>query len=167
MADKLIRDRIAALAAKRGVPLVTRRASLEEMPALLRAKLHEEVMEYLQDPCDEELADVAEVVVALSRYAPHRGPEIVQRAQRDKFHERGGFNEHVVLLVPGESASPPREEGDPRDACVKALREIVERRRRACAEAGARFEGSDGRYARADAAIRDLDAALGGGRERP
>lgn len=98
-AEKLIRDNVDHLAAKRGVKLRTRRATLEELPSLLRAKLKEEVEEYLENPCDEEWADIEEVLDALAKVSPHTGRRDAEAVRDQKRKERGGFIDNVVLIT--------------------------------------------------------------------
>jgi predicted house-cleaning noncanonical NTP pyrophosphatase (MazG superfamily) len=89
---KLIRDLVPQRAAERGDQLTTRVAEPAEMPGLLAAKLAEEVREYLDSGDPAELADVAEVVVALA--AVH-GIDL-EAARMRKLADRGGFARRLV-----------------------------------------------------------------------
>ena len=94
--DKLVRDRIPEIIVENnGIP-VTHTASGEEYRKRLLAKLKEETEEFTASPCEEELADILEVVGAL---CDHFGfsPEAVEALRRKKARERGGFSGGVVL----------------------------------------------------------------------
>ncbi|WP_230272938.1 nucleoside triphosphate pyrophosphohydrolase [Deinococcus sp. 6YEL10] len=82
---KLVRDRIPELFGGQ-----TRLLNGEEYRAALRAKLKEEVAEYLDSGDPEELADVLEVVRALA--ALHGlTPGDLEVLRRAKADARGGF----------------------------------------------------------------------------
>ncbi|MCQ1535569.1 phosphoribosyl-ATP pyrophosphohydrolase [Methanosarcina sp. KYL-1] len=66
----------------------------QEYLRYLIKKLQEEALEFTEDPCVEELADVREVIDALSGI---RGFEDVLRVQERKREERGGFSGRVLL----------------------------------------------------------------------
>jgi len=85
---KLVRDDVA-----RHVPDATISfgpVPREKLHDLLKAKLVEEVGEYLISPSLGELADIYEVVKALSAVIGHSEAD-VQYAALDKYRERGGF----------------------------------------------------------------------------
>ncbi|ALW89075.1 nucleoside triphosphate pyrophosphohydrolase [Deinococcus actinosclerus] len=82
---KLVRDRIPDLFSGQ-----TRTLTEGEYCAALRAKLEEEVAEYLDSGDAEELADVLEVLRALA--ALHGlSPEELEALRRAKADARGGF----------------------------------------------------------------------------
>lgn len=82
---KLVRDRIPELFGGQTRPL-----NGEDYRAALRAKLQEEVAEYLDSGEPEELADVLEVLRALA--ALHSlTPEDLEALRRAKADARGGF----------------------------------------------------------------------------
>ena len=65
--NKLVRDRIPEILTEKGLDFVVRPvASEEEYVAKLKEKLQEEVDEFLDNPCAEEMADIQEVLDALS-----------------------------------------------------------------------------------------------------
>jgi predicted house-cleaning noncanonical NTP pyrophosphatase (MazG superfamily) len=110
--NKLVRDRIPDIVRGTGGSVRAVRASPEEAEWLLRQKLVEEAFEVAEavgDEVVEELADLAETVLALCRHAGIE-PGEVERARRDKRAARGGFD-HVVYLQT-TSSTPP--EGDER-----------------------------------------------------
>jgi predicted house-cleaning noncanonical NTP pyrophosphatase (MazG superfamily) len=114
--DKLIRDGIPTMLARKGVRFCVRRARPDEIDRLLIAKLREEVDELSEAGPPEahldELADVYEVLLAV---AARRGltPEMLERARANKARRRGGFTSKTVLEWtedPAE-ASPEPDEG--------------------------------------------------------
>lgn len=97
--EKLVRDRIPELIGARGGQPVVRTASAEEHLELLRAKLREEVDEFLASANDpEELADVLEVVYALADRLGI-GQSGVERLRADKSARRGAFTAMLVLSI--------------------------------------------------------------------
>jgi predicted house-cleaning noncanonical NTP pyrophosphatase (MazG superfamily) len=92
---KLVRDKIPEIIRRNGAEPVFHIAAPEELPALLRAKLVEEVDEFLESSEPEELADVLEVVLALAQELGVQ-PEDLERLRRQKAAERGAFDERVV-----------------------------------------------------------------------
>lgn len=102
--EKLVRDGIPARLDAAGVRYEVRRATSEEMPALLIAKLQEEIGELLAATSDdealEEIADVFEVLAALA--SQHGADETQTLSRRAAKHEaRGGFDEGIVLSLDG------------------------------------------------------------------
>lgn len=98
--EKLVRDGIPARLDAAGVRYEVRRATSEEMPALLIAKLQEEIGELLAATTDdealEEIADVFEVLTALT--SQHGADETQTQSRRAAKREaRGGFDEGIVL----------------------------------------------------------------------
>ncbi len=104
--EKLIRDRIPALARSQGRALQVRTADSAEMARLLGLKLVEETHEVLQAVASEhreavldELADLQTVIETIgSRFG--LSPEVVQERARAKRAERGGFEQGLVLALP-------------------------------------------------------------------
>ena len=90
---KLVRDRIPLIAPSHRY----RRASREEMAALLADKVVEEALELRESPRLEELADVYEALRALAGALGYTW-EQVEEAARRKRAERGGFTEGWVML---------------------------------------------------------------------
>ena len=98
---KLVRDGIPALIAASGQSCVTRIMDNEEYIRELRAKLHEEMQEYLQEENDgqalEELADLLEVIRALA--LTHGGDsDVLEGIRAAKAESRGGFKDRILLL---------------------------------------------------------------------
>ncbi|QKW40482.1 nucleoside triphosphate pyrophosphohydrolase [Actinomadura sp. NAK00032] len=97
-AEKLVRDRIPEIIQASGGEPETRVAAAGEHVAWLRAKLLEEVGEYIASGDPDELADVLEVVHALA--ATHGiTPADLERHRSAKAAERGTFNDRLVLRL--------------------------------------------------------------------
>lgn len=62
--DKLVRDKIPEIIKSSGATSITHIASDEEYQQKLKAKLQEEMNEFLEDSNKEELADILEVIYA-------------------------------------------------------------------------------------------------------
>lgn len=93
---KLVRDRIPDLIRRKGGEVRTRRLTDEEFAAALGRKLVEEAQEFAATPTAEELADVLEVVHALTKVT---GPSLqgVEAVRRAKAAERGAFDDRLLL----------------------------------------------------------------------
>jgi predicted house-cleaning noncanonical NTP pyrophosphatase (MazG superfamily) len=92
---KLVRDKIPQIIRDTGAEPVTRVADAEEYRDLLRAKLVEEVDEFLASDDPNELADVLEVLLAL---AGDLGVDRdhLEKLRTAKAFERGGFADRIV-----------------------------------------------------------------------
>lgn len=94
--DKLVRDRIPEIIKNTGAVPITHIASDEEYQQKLKAKLQEEVDEFLKDSNEEELADILEVIYALCDwYKIDR--DRLELLQKDKAEKRGGFKDKIIL----------------------------------------------------------------------
>lgn len=96
--EKLVRDRIPELMQENGKMPIFRVASPKERSALLLAKLHEEVLELVNDPSIEELADVMEVVEAL-RIELGIDHDELRNVRNSKAERRGSFRKGIVLKI--------------------------------------------------------------------
>lgn len=94
--NKLVRDKIPEVIERSGKKFDIHIASKEEYAALLEEKLKEEVNEYLEDKNLEELADVMEVLFGLANMLGYSEEELLKKRQ-EKFEDRGGFKEAIVL----------------------------------------------------------------------
>lgn len=94
--QKLVRDRIPEIIRKGGNECRTRILSQEEYLACLEQKLSEELNEYLQSGQLEELADLLEVMKALT-LAKGSSWETLEAIRREKEERRGGFREKILL----------------------------------------------------------------------
>ncbi len=95
---KLVRDRIPEIIRADGLEPEVYVAEPAEYRARLRAKLAEEVAEYMEaddTEAPEELADVLEVAFAL---AADLGVDAAQleKIRESKAEQRGGFSERIV-----------------------------------------------------------------------
>lgn len=94
--NKLVRDKIPEIIEADGKSCEVVIASKGEMGELLEKKLMEEVNEYIEDKNLEELADVMEVLFGLAKHLGYSEEELLEK-RKEKFEERGGFMEGVVL----------------------------------------------------------------------
>jgi predicted house-cleaning noncanonical NTP pyrophosphatase (MazG superfamily) len=97
---KLVRDKVADPPAMCVVKPMHNKKGID----LLRRKLVEEAIEYLLNPCVEELADVMEVVETLAHYDPkitggYNGANLLKEARARKNAKNGSFSDMVVLGV--------------------------------------------------------------------
>jgi predicted house-cleaning noncanonical NTP pyrophosphatase (MazG superfamily) len=99
--NKLIRDKIPLIMTKEGKDFTTHIASDEEYRKKLKEKLLEEVNEFLEDPCLEELADIAEVFGAL---VPALGYTLdqLETVVRKKKKTKGAFRRKIILETVGK-----------------------------------------------------------------
>ena len=88
--DKLVRDNILMILSRKKKTYVYRVADKEEYPEYLKKKLQEEVAEFIENPCVEELADIAEVLDHLS-FVVGATPGILGTTMREKSAEKGKF----------------------------------------------------------------------------
>ena len=103
--DKLVRDKIPEIIEKDGKKAVTRMLSDEAYKIYLEKKLDEEVAEFHESKSLEELADILEVVYALSHAYGHDPIEVFNERCR-KACERGKFAKRILL----EEVHDEREE---------------------------------------------------------
>ncbi len=94
--NKLIRDNIPENIEKYGVTCITHIADSSEYKEKLYAKLLEEVNEFLEDDNSEELADVLEVIHAISDLKKIRFEEI-EKTRLEKKEKKGGFKDKIIL----------------------------------------------------------------------
>lgn len=99
--NKLVRDRIPEIIERDGKKFTTRILDNKEYIEELRKKSIEELDEYMNATNDEEaleeLADVLEIIHALSK---HHGASIdkVEEIRKQKAEKRGGFDEKIFLI---------------------------------------------------------------------
>ena len=89
---KLVRDKIIELIDNPKYHI----ADDKEYIKSLGNKLIEEFDELIENPCEEEMADILEVVFAISDYY-NFNRDLVVGAKSVKFKERGGFSKRVIL----------------------------------------------------------------------
>ena len=94
--NKLVRDKIPQIIEADGKGCDITIICGEEKKDLLRAKLMEEVNEYLEDDNLEELADVMEVLFGLAHELGFSEEDLLKKRE-EKLKARGGFKEGIVL----------------------------------------------------------------------
>ena len=94
---KLVRDKIPAIIQAQGEIPHIRILEGEEYTRRLEEKLDEEVAEYHSDKNLAELADILEVVYALTENLGHTQEELLE-VYREKHDKRGGFRDRVFLI---------------------------------------------------------------------
>ncbi len=98
---KLVRDGIPDIIRQSGKTCVTRTLDETEYIAALDAKLDEELAEYHKEPCLEELADLLEVLHAVTSARGFTWEELEQ-VRAEKAQKRGGFKKRIYLSEVGE-----------------------------------------------------------------
>ncbi len=94
--NKLVRDKISRIIKKQGRTPVTHIASDEEYYHKLKAKLQEEVEEFVISNHIDELADLLEVIYTICEYKGISREEL-DGLRRKKNEERGKFLNRIIL----------------------------------------------------------------------
>ena len=94
--NKLVRDKIPEIINGKGGTATTRVLDEEEFIEALEEKLREEVIEYVDQPSVEELADILEVVYALGELQGLK-PREIEDVRKTKAETRGSFKERIFL----------------------------------------------------------------------
>ena len=94
--NKLVRDKIPDIIEKSGKKAITTVLNDEEYLTELDRKLNEERTEYQQDKSIEELADMLEVIYAIT-VARGYSVEELERIRAEKAEKRGEFNDRIFL----------------------------------------------------------------------
>lgn len=94
--DKLVRDKIPEIIKSTGVVPVIHIATDDEYEQKLKAKLQEEVSEFLEDSNAEELADILEVIYAFCDLR-NIDKDTLEHLRKEKAEERGGFRDKIIL----------------------------------------------------------------------
>ena len=95
--NKLVRDKIPEIIRSGGEVPNVRILEQEEYLVCLNKKLDEEVAEFHCDQNAEELADILEVLYALTK-AIGCNKEELMRVYESKHENRGGFDERIFLI---------------------------------------------------------------------
>ena len=95
--NKLVRDRIPEIIESSGEQCKTKTLSGEEYLTMLDIKLNEEIAEYQQDKNIEELADVLEVIRAITAARGYTWEEL-ETIRAKKEETRGGFSKKLFLI---------------------------------------------------------------------
>ncbi len=93
---KLVRDKIPEIIEQAGKTCVCSTLSEPDYIAMLDQKLNEELAEYQESKSMEELADLLEVMIAVSA-ARGSSIEEVERIRMKKKDQRGGFEKKILL----------------------------------------------------------------------
>lgn len=93
---KLVRDGIPAKIETNGETPITRVLEQDEFEVELVKKLEEEVREFIKNKSPQELADISEVVRALS-LAIGYSPEHIEDMRLQKEQKLGGFAARLYL----------------------------------------------------------------------
>lgn len=94
--NKLVRDKIPEHIKSKGVIPITHIADDKEYWQKLKEKLQEEVNEFLEAESPEEMADILEVLDAISNYKNFDKSE-VEKIKEKKAQERGKFKDKIIL----------------------------------------------------------------------
>lgn len=94
--NKLVRDRIPEIIESSGKTCTTTILSNEEYIRYLDTKLDEELAEYHKDQNIEELADLLEVIHAVTVARGYSLKELEQ-VRAEKAAKRGGFEKRILL----------------------------------------------------------------------
>lgn len=94
--NKLVRDRIPEIIVADGKDCEYESLLDKDLHDQLRRKLEEEVEEFLLEDNLEELADILEVVFALTKSLGHSAEELME-VREDKRKKRGGFDAGIML----------------------------------------------------------------------
>lgn len=94
--DKAVRDRIPEIIQAAGKECAVEQVSAAEFLPRLLVKLGEEAAECQEKPCLEELADIVEVVQALTGYLGHSWGEL-ERVRQAKAASHGAFEQRLIL----------------------------------------------------------------------
>ncbi|WDV46426.1 nucleoside triphosphate pyrophosphohydrolase [Clostridiaceae bacterium M8S5] len=94
--DKLVRDLIPDIIESDGKNCKTHIAKDEEYKQRLISKLYEETIEFIAHPCEEEMADILEVLDALIDYYDFSRQNLYD-IKNNKNALRGKFEKRIVL----------------------------------------------------------------------
>lgn len=99
--NKLVRDKIPEIIENTGKDFKTENLSNDRYIEELKAKLNEEITEYIETTTDtdalEELADVLELMHALADVHCASFEEI-DKVRKEKAAKKGGFTEKIFLI---------------------------------------------------------------------
>jgi len=94
--NKIVRDRIPEIIQASGKSFTIEILPVQDYIRMLDAKLDEELAEYHKDQNIEELADLLEVIRAVT-VARGYSLEELERVRQEKAAERGGFEKRILL----------------------------------------------------------------------
>jgi len=94
--NKLVRDKIPNIIIQDGKQVKVHVAKDEEYLSHLYLKLMEELMEFKDDPCEEEFIDILEVLEAIKEYHKLDISDL-EKMRLKKRKTKGGFSEGWIL----------------------------------------------------------------------
>ncbi|MFT9497440.1 nucleoside triphosphate pyrophosphohydrolase [Anaerosolibacter sp.] len=94
--NKLVRDKIPEIIQKDNKECEFYIASEDEYINQLYSKVVEELNEFKANPCEEEMADILEVLSAIGKHYNFE-EDSVQRIRYNKNQERGKFDKRIIL----------------------------------------------------------------------
>ena len=94
--DKLIRDKIPEIIISKNKKPTTHIEEGINLKSRLFEKLIEELEEFKENPCEEEIADMLEVIYALIDIY-NFDKEEVEKVRFQKNNSRGGFKKGIIL----------------------------------------------------------------------
>ena len=94
--NKLVRDNILEIIGDAGKKCTHHTASDTEYDQKLREKLFEEIEEFYENPCEEEMADILEVITHIMKLYLIDSYD-VETARQAKEHRRGAFEKRIIL----------------------------------------------------------------------
>jgi len=94
--NKLVRDKIPEIIKETGAQCEYHVATGEDLKKALYNKLAEEINEFIEDPCVEEMADIQEVLWAIQEFYNLSEYEILENVY-SKVEKRGRFEEGYIL----------------------------------------------------------------------
>jgi predicted house-cleaning noncanonical NTP pyrophosphatase (MazG superfamily) len=95
---KLIRDRVPEIMKSKGIISVNHIAGDDEYEKALLEKLKEEVEEFVEDSCYEEMADIMEVIYAILKRKNFTLDKL-EKVRKKKLKERGGFDKKIIAHI--------------------------------------------------------------------
>lgn len=107
---KLVRDRIPELVQQSGqICNYAEVKNPELFVELLRAKLIEEINEFLSTGSVEELADISLVIETIAGVLDY-SEEQFKKVCADKIEERGKFENKYIIFLPDQARQTPAEQ---------------------------------------------------------
>jgi predicted house-cleaning noncanonical NTP pyrophosphatase (MazG superfamily) len=93
--NKLVRDNIPNIIKNKKEKAITHIAKDKEYEEALTRKLHEEIDEFLENPCIEEAADILEVLHAICDFKKI-DLKMLEEVRQKKAEERGSFKQRII-----------------------------------------------------------------------
>lgn len=94
--NKLVRDKIPRIISGERREHSIRYLQDNEFKRKLWDKLYEEIEEFVEKPCPEEMADILEVLQEIAKLNDLDWEDVLQ-AKENKLREKGGFDLKILL----------------------------------------------------------------------